>query len=180
MMTNKNNHMRNIHNQNVMFYEINEHTFSYKQYTDIIGVLQTYFIKDYITLGTLVRKIEPFLFTLQSVLGGNIEAMMFHDEKNDVFRCKISRNNIHLFKISIFCATSNSRRSAYHMLNQLFTKDKFYESPHTSLVVRCKNLIYSKKKLEHGCKIRISPIHGWRRFTSLIFDHHHPKVVYAE
>ena len=71
-MINKNSHIRNIHNQNVMFYEIHENAFSYKEYTDIISVLQTYFIKDYITLGTLVRKIEPFLFTLQSTIGGTI------------------------------------------------------------------------------------------------------------
>lgn len=179
MMTNKNNHLRSIHNQNVMFYEINEHTFSYKEYTDIISVLQVYFVKDYITLGTLVRKIEPFLFTLQSVLDGSIEAVLKHDEENDIFRCIVSRNNIRLFKISILSVTSGSRRSIRHMLNQLFAKDKFYASPHTSLVVRCKNLTYSKKKLEHGCRIRISPIHGWQKITSLIFNHY-PKVVYAE
>ena len=177
-MINKNSHIRNIHNQNVMFYEIHENAFSYKEYTDIISVLQTYFIKDYITLGTLVRKIEPFLFTLQSTIGGTIEAVLKHDEENDIFQCIVSRNNIRLFKISILSVTSGSRRSARYMLNQLFAKDKFYESPHTSLVIRCKNLIYSKKRLEHGCRIWISPIHGWRKITSLIFNHY-PKVLHV-
>ena len=120
--------------------------------TQITELLRQYFPKDYITIGTLGRKILPFLTALTKEFDGTWEAMTYLDKNINIIICWFSWNDRYTFAVRINCTNSSERRSYKQVVHRLFTKDKFYEGEHNTLCARTcidgKYYIYTKHLTE--------------------------------
>lgn len=126
-------------NQNVHFTELKDSAKTYNAIEfriKLTELLRQYFSKDYITIGTLGRKILPFLSALVTKIGGSWEALAYFYKETNTVLCWFSHNGDTIFSIRINCVNSSERRSYKQVVHRLFTKDRFFEGKHRYLEAR--------------------------------------------
>lgn len=122
----------------------------------LIQILRDCYVKDYVSIGTLIRKLPTFLAKLCNTTNLGWSAHLVLDREHEQYVCLVSDpvDTIFTFRID---ATSTIRRHGNKLLRDFFTKDKFYDKPHSYLKVQCLTekgyVIYEKERNLQGSLI---------------------------
>lgn len=140
---------------------------------DLIRLLRSYFVKDYITIGALSRKITPLLFGLSNLSNHSWLIHITINPDAQICTCHICCDPSHFVVCTIYinCVNSNDRRAYKQMLHQLFSKDRYCAGEYDDLSIRLRlgdnYYIYNKKLFRddqnspHTCQLALEPVSGW-------------------
>lgn len=149
-------------NENVTINDVCDGDWTYEKY---IAILRKCFPKNYVSIGTLIRKLPAFLMLLyNSSKDYEWSAYVIRYPREGIFMCDVfvkhkkDDTDNQVFQFSINCR-ENTKRHALRLINDYFIRDKFYHGKHDRLKVQFHSsrgyAIYDKFRFT-GTKFKLS------------------------